>query len=192
MPYVLQERRNSLAIIRLNRPEKLNALTREMILSLRDALKTISSESNTRAIILTGSGERAFCTGTDIGELKEHDQSTAREIAECGQEVCEQIEGCAVPVIAAINGLAAGGGFELALACHIRFASSNAQFTLPEAKLGPIPGYGGTQRLAREIGRLEMMLTGRTLSATEAVQYRLVNRITDSGGFVAGVRITSW
>lgn len=187
MTYVLHERRNSLAIIRLNRPEKLNALTREMLLSLSDAFKTIAGESNTRAIILTGSGERAFCAGTDIGELKEHDQSTAREVARCGQEVCEQIEGCAVPVIAAINGLATGGGGELALACHIRFASSNARFSLPETKLGLIPGYGGTQRLAREIGQgraLELMLTRRTLSAQEALKYGLVNRVTEPGALL--------
>lgn len=182
MTYVLHERRNSLAIVRLNRPEKLNALTREMLLSLSDAFKTIANESDTRAVILTGSGERAFCAGTDIAELKEQDEDAAREVASRGQEVCDQIEGCVVPVIAAINGLAAGGGFELALACHIRFASSNARFSLPETKLGLIPGYGGTQRLAREIGQgraLEMMLTGRTLSAQEALKYGLVNRVTE-------------
>lgn len=179
---LINERRDSLAIIHLNRPDKLNALSREMLLALSDAFKTIAKESETRAVILTGSGERAFCAGTDIGELKEQNQSTAREIARCGQEVCEQIEGCGVPVIAAINGLAAGGGCEVALACHIRFASSNARFSLPETKLGLIPGYGGTQRLAREIGQgraLELMLTGRTLSAVESLEHGLVNRIID-------------
>jgi len=179
---VISERRDSLAIIHLNRPDKLNALSREMLLALSDAFKTIANESDTRAVILTGSGERAFCAGTDIGELKEQDEEAAREVASRGQEVCDQIEGCVVPVIAAINGIAAGGGCELALACHMRIAASNAQFDLPETKLGLIPGYGGIQRLTREIGQgraLELMLTRRTLSGQEALKYGLVNRVTE-------------
>lgn len=179
---VTTERRDSVEIIRLNRPEKLNALTRGMILALSDRLKRIEGESDLRVVILTGSGDKAFCVGTDIDELATiEDQESAREISERGQALCNQIENCGVPVIAAVNGIAAGGGCELALACHIRLASMNAQFSLPETKLGVVPAYGGTRRLARELGQgraLEMMLTGRSLLAEEALQFGLINRIT--------------
>lgn len=181
--FISEERCESFAIIRLNRPEKLNALSREMIVALSDLFKTIAGQPDLRAIILTGAGDKAFCAGTDITELTDVaglDKDRAREVSERGQLLCNQIESCGMPVIAAINGIAAGGGCELALACHIRIASANAQFSLPETKLGLIPGYGGTQRLAREIGNgraLEMMLTGRTVSAAEALQFGLINRV---------------
>jgi enoyl-CoA hydratase len=184
MSSILQERRESIAIIRLNRPEKFNALSREMILALSDIFTDLKSQPELRATILTSTGDKAFCAGTDITELAELDEDRAREISERGQALCNQIESCGVPVIAAINGIAAGGGCELALACHIRVASSNAQFSLPETKLGIIPAYGGTQRLAREIGNgraLEMMLTGRTLDAEEALQFGLINHIAPAG-----------
>lgn len=175
------EKRDSIAIIHLNRPEKLNALSREMILALSEAFKNIEAKLDLRVVILTGAGDKAFSAGTDISELTGLDKDRAREVSARGQAVCNQIESCAVPVIAAINGIAAGGGCELALACHIRIASANAQFSLPETKLGVIPGYGATQRLAREIGKgraLEMMLTGKTVTAEEAVQAGLINRLT--------------
>lgn len=180
-PDLFIEQRNSITIIRLNRPEKLNALSGEMILALNDAFKFVTAKSNQRAIILTGAGDKAFSAGTDISELAGLDKDRAREVSARGQTLCNQIENCAVPWIAAINGIAAGGGCELALACHIRIASANAQFSLPETKLGVIPGYGGTRRLAREIGKgraLEMMLTGRTVNAEEALQIGLINRLT--------------
>ncbi|HEV7799401.1 MAG TPA: enoyl-CoA hydratase-related protein [Pyrinomonadaceae bacterium] len=180
MSSILQERRESLAIIRLNRPEKLNALSQEMILALSELFKTIDDQPELRAIILTATGDQAFCAGTDISELTGHDKDLARDISERGQALCNQVEDCRVPVIAAVNGIAAGGGCELALACHIRIASANAQFSLPETRLGVIPAYGGTQRLAREIGNgraLEMMLTGRTVAAAEALRYGLINRV---------------
>jgi enoyl-CoA hydratase len=185
--FVITERRDSLEFIRLNRPEKLNSLSREMILNLSEIFTNLESQSDLRAIILTGAGDRAFCAGTDITELTEIralDKDHAREVSERGQALCNQIENCGVPVIAAVNGIAAGGGCELTLACHLRIASANAQFSLPETKLGIIPGYGGTQRLAREIGHgraLEMMLTGRTVSAAEALQFGLINRIAAAG-----------
>ncbi|HUS11650.1 MAG TPA: enoyl-CoA hydratase-related protein [Pyrinomonadaceae bacterium] len=179
---VTTERRDSIEIIRLNRPEKLNALTGGMILALSDRFKRIEEESDLRAVILTGYGDKAFCVGTDIEELATTEaHERAREISERGQALCNQIENCAVPVIAAVNGIAAGGGCELALACHIRLASMNAQFSLPETKLGVVPTYGGTRRLARELGHgraLEMMLTGRILLAEEALQFGLINRVT--------------
>ena len=184
MSSILQERRESFAIIRINRPEKFNALSREMILALSQIFRNLESQANLRAVILTSMGDKAFCAGTDITELAGLDEDRAREISERGQALCNQIESCGVPVIAAINGIAAGGGCELVLACHIRVASSNAQFSLPETKLGVIPAYGGTQRLAREIGdgrALEMMLTGRTLDAEEALQFGLINQVAPAG-----------
>jgi enoyl-CoA hydratase len=175
-------RRDSFEVIQLNRPEKLNALSREMILALSDHFKRIEAESDLRAVILTGSGDRAFCAGTDIDELATTtDHAHAREISERGQALCNQIENCGLPVIAAVNGIAAGGGCELALACHLRIASTNAQFSLPETKLGVVPAYGGTRRLERELGHgraLEMMLTGRSVPAEEALRFGLINRLT--------------
>jgi enoyl-CoA hydratase len=182
MSLILLESRDAIAIVRLNRPEKLNALSRAMLADLSDAFKQLERQSDLRAVILTGSGEVAFCAGTDIRELPELDQNEARAASERGQAVCDQIENCPVPVIAAINGIAAGGGCEMALACHLRIASTKAQFSLPETKLGVIPAYGGTQRLAREIGygrALEMILTGKGLSAQQGYQFGLVNQVTD-------------
>jgi enoyl-CoA hydratase len=181
-PSVIVERRDSIAIIRLNRPEKLNSLSGEMLEDLSDAFKQLEKQSDLRTVILTGSGEAAFCAGTDINELAGLDQNGARAASERGQAVCNQIENFPVPVIAAINGIAAGGGCELAIACHLRIASTKAQFTLPETKLGVIPAYGGTQRLPRETGygrALEVMLTGNVLSAEQAYHYGLVNHVTD-------------
>jgi enoyl-CoA hydratase len=185
--FIIEERRDSFAIIRLNRPEKFNALSREMILALTNIFKTLGSEPDLRAIILTGAGDKAFCAGTDIAELTGLDKDQARAVSERGQTLCNQIENSAVPVIAAINGIAAGGGCELALACHLRVASPNASFSLPETKLGILPGYGGTQRLAREIGRgraLEMMLTARMVNAEEAHRIGLVNRAAAAGALL--------
>lgn len=187
MTLVISERRDSVALVRLNRPEKFNSLTREMIVALSDLFELFASQSELRAVILTGTGERAFCAGTDINELDGIDEPAATEISKRGQLLCDLIERCPVPVIAAINGLAVGGGCELALACHIRLAAANARFSLPETRLGIIPGYGGTQRLPREIGKtraLEIMLAGRDLSAAEALKIGLVNRVTDSQGLL--------
>ena len=179
-PAVIFELRDALAVVRLNRADKLNALSRSMLGELGEAFKRIESERSVRVVILTGAGERAFCAGTDISELAGLDEREAREAARRGQKVCDRIEHCHVPVIAAVNGLAAGGGCELALACHIRIASTQAQFSLPETKLGLIPAYGGTQRLARNVGRgraLEMMLAGASMSAEDALKTGLVNRV---------------
>ncbi|MGH9972157.1 MAG: enoyl-CoA hydratase/isomerase family protein [Pyrinomonadaceae bacterium] len=179
---IIYEQSDSLAIVRLNRPEKLNALSREMITALSDAFRDLENQPALRAVILTGTGDRAFSVGTDINELAGLNQEEAAETSKRGQDLCQQIESYPVPVIAAINGLAVGGGCELALACHLRVASTNARFSLPEARLGVIPGCGGTQRLVRQIsyGRaLEVMLTGGSLSAAEALAVGLVNRVTD-------------
>jgi enoyl-CoA hydratase len=172
--------RDSVAVVRLNRRGKLNALTREMLVELGETFERIERERNVRAVILTGAGERAFSAGTDIAELAAMDVEEARRASERGQKVCDLIESCGVPVIAAVNGLAAGGGCELALACHIRIASETACFSLPETKLGVIPAYGGTQRLPRMLGSnraLEMMLAGAEVKADEALRLGLVNRV---------------
>ncbi len=180
-PAVLFELRDAMALVRLNRADKLNALSRSMLDELDEAFKRIEDEPEVRVALLTGADERAFCAGTDISELALLDEDGARDAARRGQEVCARIEYCRVPVIAAVGGLAAGGGCELALACHIRIASTGAQFSLPETKLGVVPAYGGTQRLARVIGTgraLEMMLTGMSVSAEDARHMGLVNRVT--------------
>lgn len=185
--FIITERRNSVAIIRLNRPEKLNALSREMILALSEIFSNVQSQPDLRAIILTGAGDRAFSAGTEISELTRLHVDEARGVSERGQSLCNQIEKSGVPVIAAINGIAAGGGCELALACHLRIAAPTAQFSLPETRLGILPGYGGTQRLAREVGRgraLEIMLRGRTVGAQEALHIGLINRIAATGALL--------
>lgn len=181
------ERRGEIAIVSLNRPEKLNAISRAMLLELTEIFKSAAEDSEVRAIILTGAGERAFSAGTDLSELINVPAEEALNVARSGQQLCDYVESCPVPVIAAVNGIAAGAGCELALASHIRIASPNASFSLPEIKLGIIPGYGGTQRLAREVGHgraLELMLTARSVGSEEALRIGLVNRITPALGFL--------
>ena len=178
------EKRNSLAVITLTRPDKLNAISSEMMRELTEIFTRAAEDPQLRAIILTSTGDRAFSAGTDLAELIEVTSSDARGAANRGQELCNRIESSPVPVIAAINGIAAGAGCEIALACHLRVASSNATFSLPEIKLGIIPGYGGTQRLTREIGRgraLEMILTAKTINADEAQRIGLINRVAAPG-----------
>jgi len=181
-PTIIFEERDPLALVRLNRESKRNALTGAMLEHLGEVFAAIEERRDLRAVILTGAGGEAFSAGTDITELASLDAEGAHRAARRGQGVCDRIEQCGVPVIAAVNGLAAGGGCELALACHIRLASTNARFSLPEAKLGMIPAYGGTQRLSRAIGSgraMEVMLTGQSVSAEEALRIGLVNRVTD-------------
>ena len=176
------ELHESTALIRLARPEKLNALSRQMKQQLRHILDELENNRDVRALIVTGAGGRAFCAGTDIADLARLDEHNAKEFAEEGQQLGDRLEHFPVPVIAAINGIAAGGGTELALGCHLRLASRNAQLSLPEIKLGIIPGYGGTQRLMRSIGvgrALEMILTGKSISAEEAERLGLVNRVVE-------------
>ena len=169
-----------LCIVRLNRPEKRNALTRAMLERLTEIFSDFNERRDLRAVILTGTGHEAFSAGTDISELVGLDAAGARRAAQRGQETCDAIELCGVPVIAAVNGIAAGGGCELALACHLRLAATHATFSLPEIKLGMIPAYGGTQRLARAVGQgraLAAMLAGESLTADEALRLGLVTRV---------------
>jgi enoyl-CoA hydratase len=184
---ILLERRDLISIIRLNRPEKLNALSRETLLELTDIFTTAAGDLSLRAIILSG-GDRAFSAGTDLGQLINVGADEALAVAKHGQALCNLIERSPVPVIAAINGIAAGAGCELALACHLRIAGRSARFSLPETKLGIIPGYGGTQRLARDIGKaraLEIILTARTVDAEEALRIGLINRMAPDADVLA-------
>jgi enoyl-CoA hydratase len=179
MSLITADREPYLTTVFLNRPEKQNALSREMMNDLGETFMQLASDEELRVVILTAEDDKAFCVGTDIAELSEAEGS---EVAGRGLEICDLINRFPVPVIGAINGLAAGGGCELALACHLRVASSLAEFSLPEVKLGLIPGYGGTQRLPREVGlgtALEMMLTGRRLNAADAYRLGLVNRVVE-------------
>lgn len=178
---VVEEERGALLLVRLERPAKRNALTRAMLERLGEIFAGVEARANLRAVILSGAGPD-FCAGTDISELETLDESSASEKAARGQEVCDLVELCGTPVIAAVRGAAAGGGCELALACHLRVASTDARFSLPETRLGVIPAYGGTQRLARAVGAgraLAAMLAGEEVGADEALRLGLVNRLAE-------------
>jgi enoyl-CoA hydratase len=179
--YITLEVAEALAIVTVNRPDKLNALNSAVIAELDTAFTELAQRDQVRAIILTGAG-RAFVAGADIAEVAKGAESPAglEAVSALGSRVFTKIERLNKPVIAAINGFALGGGLELALACHIRVASEGAKFGLPEAKLGLIPGYGGTQRLPRLIGTgraMQMILTGGMIDANTALGYGLVNAV---------------
>jgi enoyl-CoA hydratase len=167
----------------INRPDKLNALNIETVNELREAFQQVYDDPAIKGVIVTGAGEKAFVAGADISEIAALNEVNARKFAENGQEVFALIENCHKPVIAAVNGFALGGGCELAMACHLRIATSKAKFGQPEVNLGVIPGYGGTQRLTQLIGKskaLELMMTGDMLPATEAYRLGLVNYVEES------------
>lgn len=169
-----------IALVTVNRPDKLNALSGAVVGELQDAFERIGRERAIRAAILTGAGEKAFVAGADINELAVLSAVEAREYAVRGQQTLRMLETSAKPSVAAVNGYALGGGLELAMACTVRFASENAKLGQPEVKLGIIPGYGGTQRLPRLVGRgraLEMLLAGEPVTAAEAHRIGLVNAV---------------
>jgi enoyl-CoA hydratase len=177
-----------LTTVTVNRPEKLNALNAETIAELTHAFTNLPD--GTGAVILTGTGEKAFVAGADIAELAEMTAVSAKEVSARGQAMCDAIERCGVPVIGAINGYALGGGLEVALACNVRVAAVGAKLGLPEVTLGIIPGYGGTQRLPRIVGEgraLEMILTGGMIDATEAHRIGLVNAVLPAEDLMSGV-----
>ncbi|HEY4612823.1 MAG TPA: enoyl-CoA hydratase-related protein [Bacteroidota bacterium] len=177
---LLYETKSGVGYLTINRPAKLNALNALAKQELAQLLDTVKHDANTHVIIITGAGEKSFVAGTDIGELAGLDAETGKLFAIGGQEVFDCIENLGKPVIAAVNGYALGGGCELALACHIRVASENAKFGQPEVNLGIIPGYGGTQRLARLVGKgraMELILTGDQIDAQEALRIGLVNKV---------------
>jgi enoyl-CoA hydratase len=176
-----------IATVTLNRPDKLNALNDTVIAELGRAIDTIRDDSTVGGVILTGAG-RAFVAGADISVLETHGAIGAKALAQRGQEVFRRIERSPKPVIAAVNGFALGGGCELAMACHLRVASEAAKFGQPEVKLGLVPGYGGTQRLPRLIGKgraLQLLLTGEMIDANEAYRIGLVNRVVPAAELIA-------
>ena len=180
LKYVLVESRGEVAVITVNRPDKLNALNAETVNELRTALEQVADDDAVRAVLLTGAGEKSFVAGADIAELAQMTPLSGIDVSRQGQDAFRFLEMMRKPVIAAVNGFALGGGLELALACHFRLASENAKFGLPEVKLGIIPGYGGTVRLPRVVGRgraLELMLTGDMIDAQEAYRIGLVNHV---------------
>jgi enoyl-CoA hydratase len=177
---LLFEIKDGIAFVTINRPDKLNALNDQVMLELADAAERIATEGEIQGAILTGAGPKSFVAGADIGDLSRQGPFDGKARAQRGQAVLRRLETCGKPVIAAINGFALGGGCELAMACHIRIASENAKFGQPEVKLGIAPGYGGTQRLPRLVGKgvaLQLILTGEMIDAQEAYRIGLVNKV---------------
>ena len=176
-----------IATITVNRPDKLNALNDRVIAELGDAIGAVRANDAVGGVILTGAG-RAFVAGADISQLESLDAASAKALAERGQAVFHRFESSPKPTIAAVNGFALGGGCELAMACHIRIASEAAKFGQPEVKLGLVPGYGGTQRLPRLVGKgraLQLLLTGEMIDAAEAHRIGLVNRVVPAAALLA-------
>lgn len=192
--HILFETADNIATITINRPKSLNALNTEVLDELRHAVAAVSSDENIRVLILTGSGEKAFVAGADIGELAEFNPLSARQFVANGHQTMATLQNLSIPVIAAVNGFALGGGLELALSCDFIYASENAKFGLPEITLGLIPGFGGTQRLARIIGKnraKEMIFTGKMISAEEAAQIGFVNLVTPAAELMTTARKTA-
>jgi enoyl-CoA hydratase len=188
---ILIERDGATAIITINRPKVLNALNTQTLDELRRAILEIKQDEGVRVVILTGAGERSFVAGADINELAVQTAACGREHALAGQHVFDLIENLGKPVIAAINGFALGGGCELAMACTLRLAADGARLGQPEIALGLIPGYAGTQRLPRLVGRgkaMEMILGGAPISADEAQRIGLVNRVVPAAELMAEAR----
>lgn len=179
-----------IATLTLNRPDKLNALNDAIISELGHAIDEVRMRDDIAGMILTGAG-RAFAAGADISELTNQTPVLAKARARGGQEIFRRFEMSAKPVIAAVNGFALGGGCELAMACHVRVAADNAKFGQPEVKLGISPGYGGTQRLARLVGKgraMQLLLTGETIDADEAFRIGLVNKIVPAADLLSAAR----
>lgn len=177
------------ALIRLNRPQALNALSFKLVGDLSRAIDEVAA-SGARALLVTGTGDKAFCAGADIAELAGRTLAQTKRGAELGQAAMAKIERLPMPSVAIVNGYAFGGGLELALACTFRLVTPNAKLGLPEIKLGLIPGYGGTQRLPRAVGEaraLEMILTAKTLDAQTALAWGLANRLVEGDALAAGI-----
>jgi enoyl-CoA hydratase len=180
--------------VTLQRPERANAINREVLDALRAQFTALAGDDTVRAVILTGAGERAFSAGADVHQFLGMLPTAAEELMAYGQEVFQQIEDCARPVIAAINGYALGGGLELALACDFRIAAPHARLGQPEITLANLPGWGGTQRLPRTIGEpmaKELILTGRLVDAQEALALHLVHRVCAEGALGGALQFAS-
>ena len=185
---LLVDVKDGVAFVTVNRPDKLNALSDQVVADLGQAVLALKSDATVRGVILTGAGPKAFVAGADIGELAEQGVLDGRKRALNGQAVLTAIETMGKPVIAAVNGFALGGGCELAMACHLRIASETAKFGQPEVKLGITPGYGGTQRLPRIVGKgraLHLLLTGETIDAQEALRIGLVTKVVPQDQLMA-------
>jgi len=179
---------DGIAVLTISRPEKLNALNREVLAELGEALAECAQSTEIRGIIITGAGEKAFVAGADIAELGGLSAVELQEFSSFGQAVFQRLDSMGKPSLAAINGYALGGGLELAMSCTLRIASENARMGLPEVKLGLIPGYGATQRLPRLVGparALELLLTGETVEAAEAQRIGLVNHVVPQAELLA-------
>jgi enoyl-CoA hydratase len=193
MPFdnLLVQREAGTAVLTVQRPQRLNALDTATIAEIRQALLDVQQDETVRCIILTGGGDKAFVAGADISEIARDTPEGARQRAVRGQQVFDLVEQLGKPVIAAVNGFALGGGCELAMACTLRLASDTARFGLPEINLGLIPGFAGTQRLARLVGKtkaMEMILTGNPISASAALAIGLVNRVVPAADLMKDAR----
>jgi enoyl-CoA hydratase len=187
----LERESDGIAVVMVNRPDKLNALNAATVRQLDEVLREVRADDAVRAVILTGSGDKAFVAGADIGELAKMGPIDGVQVSRAGQDTFRLLERMPKPVIAAVNGFALGGGLELALACHVRLASSRAKFGLPEVRLGIIPGYGGTVRLPRLVGRgraPELILTGEMIDAAEALRIGLINRVEEPEALLDAAR----
>ena len=185
---LLYQTDQGVSIITINRPDKLNALNYDTVMDLNRAISAAQNDPDCKVIIITGSGDKAFVAGADIKEFSNFTVAQARGLAQRGHtELCDLIEHSNKPVIAAINGFCLGGGLELAMACHIRVASSNPKMALPEVSLGVIPGYGGTQRLPQIVGKgraFEMIMIGGMVDAQKALSMGLVNHVVEQEGLI--------
>lgn len=180
---IIYEKKEEYAVITINRPQVLNALNREALQEIKSALRDAESDENVRVVVITGYGARAFSVGADVAEFKKDSMIEVCDFLQFGREVFDLVESLDKPVIAAVNGLALGGGFELAMACDIIIASDQARFGQTEVNLGIMPGWGGTQRLARIVGvnkAKEIVMLGRVISADEALALRIVNKVCPS------------
>lgn len=167
-------------IVMVNRPDKMNALNKDVMSDLDAVVSEIENDPGIKAVIITGAGQKAFVAGADISEFVGLSNEQGKALAKKGQDIFFRIENCTKPIVAAVNGFALGGGCELAMACHFRVASDNAKFGQPEVNLGLVPGYGGTQRLVQLIGKgraLELLMTGNMIEASIALEYGLVNHV---------------
>ena len=185
---LLFEIENGTAIITINRPEKLNALNRDVFTDLDDAISEVLNNDEIKTAIITGAGPKAFVAGADISEFSGLNLAEAMALSKRGQDIFLKIENSNKPIVAAVNGFALGGGCELAMACHFRLCSNNAKFGQPEVNLGLIPGYGGTQRLTQLIGKgksMELQMTGSLIDANEALRLGLVNYVTTAEDLIA-------
>ncbi|MFA6276688.1 MAG: enoyl-CoA hydratase-related protein [Pedobacter sp.] len=186
---IIAEVKENIFYITINREQKLNALNKDVLTELADAIKFATQNDEVRGVLLTGAGEKAFVAGADISEFQNYNLEEGKELAKIGQtNVFDAIENCPKPVVAAINGFALGGGLELAMACHIRIASENAKLGLPEVTLGLIPGYGGTQRLTQLVGKgraIEMITTADMITAEKAYRIGLVNEVVPQAELIS-------